>query len=124
MREWHQLDVEHYDSTQDVYMDEKFHYKAVDSGNIVGVIKGTYELGVIYISSIMIAEDQRGKNIGEALLGKVENEGRKIGCHKTYLFTGDDWKANGFYASQGYRKTGYLKNHYLHKDFVIYEKWF
>lgn len=120
--EWHKLDQEHYGKPIVRYMDKKFHYVAREDEEIIGTIKGTYELGVVYISSMIVAKKRRGQGVGKALLAKVERSGKKLGCHKIFLFTGKEWRANKFYLSLGFRKTGQMRNFYQKRDFNIYEK--
>lgn len=120
--EWHKLDREHYGKPIVSYMDKKFHYAAREDGEVIGTIKGTYELGVVYISSLIVVEKRRGQGVGKALLAKVARRGKNLGCHKIFLFTGSDWRANKFYKSLGFRKTGQMRNFYHRRDFNIYEK--
>lgn len=85
--EWHKLDREHYGEPNISYIDKKFHYVAREDEEIIGTIKGTYELGVVYISSLIVAEKRRGQGVGKALLAKVARRGKNLGCHKCETFT-------------------------------------
>jgi len=120
--EWHKLDLEHYGEAMIEYMDNKFHLVVKENGKIIGTIKGTCELGVVYVSSLIVAEGRRGRGVGQALLGRAVKDGKKLGCHKVFLFTGASWRANEFYTHLGYKKTGQMLNFYHHHDFNIYEK--
>lgn len=120
--EWHKLDQKHYGKPIVSYMDKDFHFMATDGEGIIGIIKGKFELGVVDVSSLIVAEKRREQGVGKALLAKAERSGKKLGCHKVYLFTGSDWRANKFYQSLGFRKTGQMQNFYHHRDFNIYEK--
>jgi len=105
------------------WMEKKIVFKAVENKKIIGSIKAKYEAGVIYIGNIIIAKDQRRTGIGRELMARVEKEGKKLGGHKIYLFTGKKWKgARRFYKRLGYRKTGDLPHHFFKHDFVIYSK--
>lgn len=119
--EWKKISPHYYGRVVQWY-EKKFRFKAVENGKILGVISGKYESGAIYISTIMISEKSRGKGIGEGLMKKVEEWGKKMKAHKIWLNTGIDWEARKFYEKLGYKVEGKLKNHYFNKDFVIYSK--
>ena len=121
-KEWHRLDRKHYGRPLGEYMDNEFYFMATENGGIAGTIKGKYEMGVVFISALIVAEEKRRQAIGKKLLNKVGEHGKKLGCHKIYLFTGKNWKANEFYRSLGFAKTGELLKHYNKRDFYIYEK--
>lgn len=70
----------------------------------------------------MVGAAMRRKEIGQKLIKKVEDYGRRSGAHKVHLITGKDWKSEEFYKKVGYKKTAVLPNHHFHRDFVIYEK--
>lgn len=121
IREWHSVDVEHYGKPVE-WNAQKFLYKIEENGEIVGTISGRHESGVIYIDSVIIAHDKRGRGIGSLLMNKAEEFGRKVGAHKLHLTTGKDWLAVKFYQKIGFKKVADLPNHHFKKDFVILEK--
>ncbi len=70
----------------------------------------------------MTTETARGKGIGTRLIKKAEELGKKLGAHRTWLFTGKDWQSNDFYKKLGFKIIGSLQDFYYHKDFVIYTR--
>lgn len=118
---WGDAIAKHYGS-QVSWIEKDFIFNATENQETIGIVEGKFEAGVLYINDLAVAEDYRGKGIGKALLRKAEDFGKKIGAHKAYLITGDGWDVEKFYQNNGYKKTGSLLNHFLHKDFVIYEK--
>jgi predicted N-acetyltransferase YhbS len=121
-KEWHKLDKEHYGAPQGEYMDKNFRFVATENGKIVGTISGECELGMIFIAVLIVAQKRYGQGIGQKLLDKAKKFGKRLGCHKIYLFTGKNWKANRFYKTLGFKKIAELPKHYLKHDFYIYEK--
>lgn len=120
-REWVDADLKYYGKTSE-WIKEKYVFKAEEDGKIVGAIAGKYEEGVLYIDDIIVAKSKRGLGIGKSLIKRSEEFGKEKGGHKTYLITGKTWEVRKFYESLGFIKTGELKNHFRHVDFVIYEK--
>ena len=120
-REWHKVDHSHYGRRVE-WNEQKFRFKATESGKLVGLISGKHEAGVIYIHQIITAEGARGKGIGTLLIRKAEEFGRGLGAHKMWLITGKDWEENAFYKKLGFRLEAGLPDHHFHKDFVIYTR--
>lgn len=120
-KEWHGVDVEHYGRRVE-WKKKDFIFKATDKGKIVGTLSGRYEPGVVFIKTIIVAEDRRGFGIGKALVDKAKEFGKKFGAHKVWLITGKDWKANKFYKKLGFKKVADLPKHHFKKDFLIYSK--
>lgn len=120
-KEWALVNIEHYGKNLD-YNQKDFVYKAAEDGKIVGSIKFSHEAGVITIDYLIVAHDKRGLGVGKALVLKTEDEAKKLKVHKIYLITGQDWEAENFYQTLGYKQAGILKNHNFHEDFVAYEK--
>lgn len=121
VKEWRKADIIHYGKRVD-WEYREFRFKATENGKLVGLLTGEYEVGIIYVESIITAEDARRKGIGTMLLQKVEELGKKLGAHKIWLMTGKDWKERTFYDKSGFRVEGILPNHHAHQDFVIYSK--
>lgn len=119
--EWPIVDREHYGKAVDWDI-EDFSFKATENGKVVGVVWGKLEAGVIFIDNLIVSSEERGKGIGKELMAEVESYAKKVGAHKIFLFTMEEWPASKFYEKLGYKMTGKLENHYLHKDFVIYSK--
>jgi len=89
---------------------------------MVGNINAKYEGGVVYIKNLIVAKEKRHQGIGRKLVEKVEKEGKRLGGHKIFLWTGKKWDTHNFYRKLGYKKTADLPKHYLKQDFVIYSK--
>jgi GNAT superfamily N-acetyltransferase len=86
-REWPIADKDHYGKNVNYNVKEQI-YKATDSGEIVGSIKGKHETGVLYIDYLIVAHDKKRLGIGKALIQELETWGKKLGAHKAHLITG------------------------------------
>ncbi|ATF95494.1 putative acetyltransferase [Cedecea neteri] len=78
--------------------------------------------GALEIQYLWVAEEERRKGYGRALMLRAEMEARKRGCHMTYVDT-FSFQARGFYEKLGYREYGKLdgyarkfSRHYLSKE--------
>lgn len=121
IREWHDVDMEHYGRTVEWNLKE-FVFKATENGTVVGMISGKHESGVLYIEDIIVGKEKRHTGIGKALMKAAQEFGKSQGAHKAYLLTGKTWGAAKFYESLGYEKCGDLPDHHFHTDFVAYSK--
>lgn len=121
MKEWRLVDILHYGKKIN-YFEKNFRFKAVEKDKLLGTIDGKYALGVVYIDTLIVAENARGKGIGTMLIKKAEEFGRSFGAHKTWLVTGKDWSENTFYKKLGFQPVGNLPDFYHRKDFVIYTR--
>lgn len=119
--EWHKVDVSHYGKPIQ-WNDKKFRFKAVEEGKLIGTVDGKHASGVVYIDSLITAEDARGKGAGTMLVNKVEEFGRKLGAHRIWLITGKTWSENSFYQKIGFKKIAELPDFHFHTDFVIYTR--
>ncbi len=120
-KEWVDADIKYYGKSAG-WIDEDYVFKAGEDGKTVGIIAGKYQEGVLYIDDLIVAKGKRHSGVGKALVKKAEEFAKEKGGHKAYLITGKTWEVGKFYESLGFVKTGDLKNHYRHVDFVIYEK--
>ncbi len=118
---WHGEDIEHYGQRVE-WKQRSFRFKATEGDQILGIINGKCEPGVLYIYGLIVDSDERGKGVGRALLTAAEEFGLKCGAHKVTLDTGENWKAREFYESMGYTVEATLPNHYFHVNFVTYTK--
>lgn len=121
IKEWHLVDKVHYGKRIE-WKEKKFRFKAVENGQLVGTIEGKYESDIIYITALITAENVRGRGIGTMLINKVEEFGKKLGAHRSWLITGKDWSENIFYKKLGFKLIGNLPDFHFHKDFVIYTR--
>jgi diamine N-acetyltransferase len=65
----------------------------------------------LWISRLMIAEEQRGKGYGRAALQQLIAEARQQSCVEVGLSTHpDNFKAIGLYESLGFRATGKIED--------------
>ena len=87
VKEWHGVDIEHYGKRVNWKL-KNFIFKAVENGEIVGIITGKHESGVLYIYEIIVAATQRGKGIGKALMQEATEFGKREGAHKAHLIEG------------------------------------
>ncbi|MCL2353601.1 MAG: GNAT family N-acetyltransferase [Defluviitaleaceae bacterium] len=81
----------------------------VDDEIIAGIVADVYRWKVVEVSILWVKDEHRGKGLAKALLKKVENEAREIGCHLSHLDT-FDFQARDFYEKQGYRVFGELED--------------
>ena len=70
----------------------------------------------------MVAKGTRGKGVGSLLIEKVEQYGKKLGAHRTWLSTGADWTNRAFYEKLGFTAVASLADFYFHQDFVVYTR--
>lgn len=91
-----------------------------DSGQIMGMIhaqqespingKESLEKWVIIIAAVI--PEFTSKSIGSKLLQKLEEETRKRGVNKMFVFTNkDDDKVINFYRKNGYEDAGWIKDY-------------
>lgn len=120
-KEWVDADTKYYGRPVP-WLEKEFVFKAEEEGVIVGIISGRIDEGILEIIDVIVAKNQRGKGIGKLLVEKAEVFGKENKTHKAHLITGKGWPTEAFYQKLGYKKVGDLPNHFVHKDFVIYEK--
>jgi ribosomal protein S18 acetylase RimI-like enzyme len=120
-REWDKMNIPHY-GREIKWQENKFRYKAVENGEIVGMVSGKYESGVLYIGNLITTQSARGRGVGTMLVNKAEEFGKKHGAHLIWLVTGKKWSENTFYQKLGFEIQGQLPDFYYHTDFVIYTK--
>lgn len=120
-QDWQKIINKHYGQGLP-WWEKYYRFKAVENGKLLGTIDGKIEPGCVNINTLMTTENARGKGIGSLLINKVEALGKKLGAHRTWLFTGIDWQSNSFYKKLGFKIIGSLKDFYYHKDFVIYTR--
>lgn len=120
-KEWHKVDISHYGRHVE-WNGKHFRFKAIDGREIVGLIDGKHESGVVYIDTVITKDNYRGKGVGTLLLKKAEEFGRNLKAHRMWLITGRNWNENKFYLKLGFKKLAVLPDWHFHTDFVIYTK--
>ncbi len=120
--EWFSADREHYGEQELDFTKHKFAFVAREEERMIGYISLTFDLGVVYMESLIVSEKYRGQGIAAKLVALAEEKGRSLGAHKIRLETGYDWKAKDFYEKLGYEVRAHLPNYYAHRDFVLMDK--
>lgn len=119
-KEWISQDILHYghEVSWDSWIPKHFIIEVHDEKNIVGALTFTINQDVTLIEMLITAQNKRRIGIGTMLMDRMEEISKKNTVHKIYLQTGADWESVKFYESLGYKKTGDLPDHYLHKDYI------
>ena len=78
-----------------------------DHGRILGGAHGDLWGRSVHIAAMWVAESERGKGQGSALLTAVEEYAVRHGCRLSYLET-TSFQARPFYESLGYQVFGEL----------------
>lgn len=121
-KEWQHLISIKYGKNKN-WVEKCFRFKAVDDNRrTIGTVEGKYESGCVYVAALMTAENSRGKGVGTMLLKKVEEFGKKLGAHRIWLLTGENWLSNIFYKKLGFKRIARFPDFYFHKDFVVYTR--
>ena len=121
LREWPKASKQHYG--QDVeYNDQEFVYAAEDKGEMIGVISGTHQSGVVTLHYMIVTEGRRKEGIGRNLMETAEQFARDMNAHKLHLQVGADWPAVDFYKALGFSEVARLPDHNFHREFLIMEK--
>jgi ribosomal protein S18 acetylase RimI-like enzyme len=85
--EWKKADLEHYG--QLVNWDKKdFNILIKEGKNIIGSLRMDIRTGIVYIDSVIVSSEVRGKGIGKNLMDEVEKITKENKAHKIYLHTG------------------------------------
>jgi len=80
---------------------------ATESGEIVGGLLGGTYWGYLYIDTLIVDSEYRGKGIGTKLLKEAERIAVERGCRNACLDT-HDFQGVGFYQRNGYEIVGSL----------------
>ena len=84
--------------------------KAVEDDKIIaGIIAKMYCWNIVYVDTLWVDPDYRGRRIGEMLLTMLENEAKLKGAKLVHLDT-FDFQAKDFYLKQGYEIFGKLED--------------
>lgn len=79
------------------------------SDRLVGGLSASTSYGWMLVKTLWIAECERGKGYGRALMRHAEKRARALGCHGAWLDTSNP-TAQRFYAQLGYQRFGQLEN--------------
>lgn len=77
------------------------------AGQVVAGIATDVCGGWLMVHALWVADTQRGRGLGQALLADAEQQARALGAHAVTLDT-FSWQAEGFYLKQGYAVFGRL----------------
>ena len=84
--------------------------KVVEDDKIIaGIITKMYCWNIVYVDTLWVDPDYRGRRIGEKLLIMLENEAKLKGAKLVHLDT-FDFQAKDFYLKQGYEIFGKLED--------------
>ena len=84
--------------------------KVVEDDKIIaGIIAKMYCWNIVYVDTLWVDPDYRGRRIGEKLLTMLENEAKLKGAKLVHLDT-FDFQAKDFYLKQGYEIFGKLED--------------
>ncbi len=78
------------------------------TGNIAGGVFGDAFLGHFFVKIFWLEEEYRNRGMGTALMKRLEEEARSVGCVTISLET-LDFQAEGFYKKLGYEKFSELE---------------
>ena len=115
---WRSVDLKHYGREIDEWKVEEIFLYVGSKESPTGYLFANVQMGVCYISELVVVESQRGKGIGKLLMNRAEHIAIEKGAHNIYLTTGKNWDERKFYEKLGYQKTADLKNHFLGEDFI------
>ena len=74
---------------------------------VVGLLTGYTAWGWLFIDTLWVSDEKRGKGMGKSLMEKAESEARKRGVRNAYLYS-YSFQAPGFYRKLGYRQFAKL----------------
>ena len=120
-QEWKKVNIENYGYPVDE-TEKHFSFKAEENGKLIGLAVGKLQLGVIYLSDIVVSDKVRRKGVGTLLMAEVEKYAKQEGAHMVWLVTGKGLSSNAFYIKSGFKILTQIPNFYLKKNFVIYTK--
>lgn len=123
-KEWELINIEHYgkELDEEYWRRKPLISKAVNNGNLVGVLCGQLMAGALDVAELIVKHDERGRSIGKKLMVEAERWARKQKAHEIYLVTGANWKAVKFYKNLDFQIAAKLPNHFSRTDFYLMRK--
>jgi GNAT superfamily N-acetyltransferase len=109
------------------YLGPEAEYFAVylkdEKGKILGGVLTWTRPGfkLLYIGTLWLPEEHRGKGYGTKLMLAAEAEGKKQGCTVVQVDT-MDFQAAPFYKKLGYRQIGHIKKLFGDHDIYFFRK--
>lgn len=113
-----ELQVEDIDNRLEEYDKEHIKYEllgnvrigVIDNNNLIAGAEGCMTaFKILYVSTVFVDEEYRGKKVGTLLMNEVERRGRLLGANMIRLDT-FDWQGRNFYRSIGYEEVGSYEN--------------
>jgi GNAT superfamily N-acetyltransferase len=98
------------------YLDNAIFLVGEDDEQIQGFVCANPQTG--YVWALFVIDGAQGRGFGTALLEAAMERLRRAGHRQAFLWTGEGTRAEGFYASRGWRAMG--KN--LEGE-VVYRLW-
>ena len=77
--------------------------------------------GVCFVAYLWVAEDQRGKGLGAALLQAAERNATAKGCARM-LLSSHSFQSPSFYAHLGYEAQATIQDHPLGHSDIFFTK--
>jgi ribosomal protein S18 acetylase RimI-like enzyme len=79
---------------------------AEDEGEIIGAVIGAFDGRRGFVYHLAVAPERKGEGIGKALMERVSDDLRKLGCIRLLLLVDEDNES----AQEFYRATGFSSN--------------
>lgn len=79
---------------------------AEDEGEIIGAVIGAFDGRRGFVYHLAVAPERKGEGIGKALMERVSDGLRKLGCIRLLLLVDEDNES----AQEFYRATGFSSN--------------
>jgi GNAT superfamily N-acetyltransferase len=99
-------------------------FGAKEKGETLGAVSLHIHGKIARIGAFIVAKDSRGEGIGSNLLKKCEDEAKKNGCIKVWLWTFPKSDASSFYSKHGYKQEALVRKHFNGADLIIMSKFF
>lgn len=103
--------LEEYDKKHIKYdMSGSIRIGVFDENNLIaGADASMTAFKILYVSTVFVNENYRGKKIGTLLMKEIEKRAKLLGANMIRLDT-FDWQGKDFYPSLGYEEVGSYEN--------------